>query len=285
MERKALGKGLGALFRSSPVEETAPANVTELAVADVRPNPYQPRGDMDPERLGELVESIRVHGILQPLVVRKHEDGFELVAGERRLRAAQAAGVEHVPVVVRECTNRQMLELALIENLQREDINPIDAAAAFRKLIDEFDLTQEELAACVGKSRPSVANTLRLLNLPPDIRTQVASGELSEGHARALLGLEDSPDLQRRLADRVMAQHLTVRDTERLVREAVERPCKPDPEPSLPRDPHLARIEEHLQRYFGTRVSIARAGAKGTIRIEFYDQDQFEHILELLTAQ
>jgi ParB family chromosome partitioning protein len=177
-----------------------------------------------------------------------------------------------------------MLELALIENIQREDINAIDAAVAFRRLIDEFGLTQEDVAARVGKSRPAVANTLRLLNLPPGIRQKVASGELSEGHARALLGLESAPDAQQALVNRILTQHLNVRETEKLVREITDRKRSPDTPPTPQRDPYLTKIEEHLQRYFGTRVSIARSGDRGTIRIDFYDQDQFERILELLTT-
>lgn len=285
MQKKALGKGLDALFHSNPLEaDTARGSVTQIPTASIRPNPYQPRGDMDADRLAELADSIRAHGILQPLVVRPHEDGYELVAGERRFRAAQAAGLDEVPVVIRECTNREMLELALIENIQREDINAIDAAVAFRRLIDEFGLTQEDVAARVGKSRPAVANTLRLLNLPPGIRQRVSSGELSEGHARALLGLESAPDAQQALVDRILTQHLNVRETEKLVREITDRKRSPDTPATAPRDPYVTKIEEHLQRYFGTRVSIARNGDRGTIRIDFYDQEQFERILELLTT-
>jgi ParB family chromosome partitioning protein len=286
LQKKALGRGLDALFHSNPPEEAAaPAGVIQVPTDRIRPNPYQPRGEMDTERLQELVASIRVHGILQPLVVRSDEDGYELVAGERRFRAAQAAGLSEVPVVVRDCTNREMLELALIENLQREDINPIDAAIAFRRLVDEFGLTQEDIAAQVGRSRPAVANTLRLLNLPSSIQQRVASGELSEGHARALLGLESAPEAQEALAAKILAEHLSVRDTERLVRSITERHRPSEtPDKTPKRDPHITRIEEHLQRYFGTRVSIARSGEKGSIRIDFYDQEQFERILELLTA-
>lgn len=285
MQKRALGKGLDALFHSNPPEaEMAQGSVSLVPTASIRANPYQPRGEMDPERLAELAESIRAHGVLQPLVVRPHKEGYELVAGERRFRASQAAGLEEVPVIIRECTNREMLELALIENIQREDINAIDAAIAFRRLIDEFGLTQEEVAARVGKSRPAVANTLRLLNLPPAIRQRVASGELSEGHARALLGLESAPDAQLALADRILAEHLTVRDTEKLVRQGAEQRRAPDTPPPAPRDPYITKIEEHLQRYFGTRVSITRNGERGAIRIDFYDQEQFERILELLTT-
>lgn len=282
MERKALGKGLGALFpgRPAPEEEAgAPVSVIEVAVAEIEPNPYQPRGEMDPERLAELVESIRAHGILQPLLVRRHEDRYQLVAGERRFRAAQAAGLEKVPVVLRDCTNRDMLELALIENVQREDINPIDAAIAYRRLIDEFSLTQEDVATAVGKSRPAIANTIRLLNLRPEVRQKVATGEISEGHARALLSLEDQPDKQRAVLDRILASHLSVRDTERLVRDALKQAPKPDQEPPLPKDPHLARVEDELRSLFGTRVLVRRAGARGTITIEFYDDGGLENIL------
>lgn len=284
MERKALGKGLNALFRSNPLEaETARAEVMQVPLDRIRPNPYQPRGEMNLDQLQELADSIRAHGVLQPLVVRRHEEGFQLVAGERRFRASHVAGLREVPVIVRECSNREMLELALIENIQREDINPIDAAIAFRKLIDEFGLTQEEVATRVGKSRPAVANTLRLLNLPQTIRERVSSGDLSEGHARALLSLEAQPETQSALMEQILADHLTVRDTERLARRALEQQPKPERE-RTPRDPHLASLEERLQRHFGTRVSISGAANKGAIRIEFYDQEQFERILELLAA-
>ncbi|HEX3000017.1 MAG TPA: ParB/RepB/Spo0J family partition protein [Armatimonadota bacterium] len=285
MEKKALGKGLNALFGSNPqTEAAAQAAVIELPLAQITPNPYQPRGEMDPERLSELVESIRTHGILQPLVVRKHDDGYELVAGERRFRASQAAGLAKVPVIVRECTNREMLELALIENIQREDINPMDSAIAFRRLMDEFSLTQEEVATRVGRSRSSVANTLRLLNLPAAIQLKVASGEISEGHARALLSLEAVPEAQKVLLERILKEHLSVRDAERIARGMSEKAQKPEAE-TKPRDPHLSSVESDLQRHFGTKVTIAGNGNRGVFRIEFYDQEQFERILELLNNQ
>ncbi len=286
MEKKALGKGLNALFRSNPLEdEVVPAGpVVRVPVSEIVPNPYQPRLEMNPERLQELVESVRTHGVIQPLLVRRHEDGYQLVAGERRFRASQAAGLDSVPVVVRECTNREMLELALIENIQREDINPIDAAIAFRRLIDEFGLTQEDLASRVGKSRPALANTLRLLNLPPHIQRRVALGEVSEGHGRALLTLATMPEAQNGLLERILAEHLTVRDAERLAGETLEPRRKPQAEGTAARDPHLASLEERLQRRFGTRVVISRSGTRGAVRIEFYDDDQLDHILEMLSG-
>lgn len=285
MERKALGKGLDALLPSAPNEEATPGlPVRNVPLREIRPNPYQVRGEMTTEGLRELAESVRTHGILQPLVVRRQGNGYELVAGERRFRAAEMAGLEQVPVVVRECTNQQMLELALIENLQREDINAMDAAQAFHRLIEEFGLSQEEVAARVGKSRSAVANTLRLLNLPPSLQQRVRMGQLSEGHARALLALGAMPEVQLALADRILAEQLSVRDAERLVRQSLEHTPRHPEEMRPRRDPHLANIEERLQHRFGTRVTITRMGNRGAIRIEFYDPEQLEQILEMLMA-
>ena len=260
---KALGRGLDALFHSNPPEEaTAPAGVIQVPTDRIRPNPYQPRGEMDTERLQELVASIAFTASSSRWWCGPTRTATSSLPASAASRAAQAAGLSEVPVVVRDCTNREMLELALIENLQREDINPIDAAIAFRRLVDEFGLTQEDIAAQVGRSRPAVANTLRLLNLPSSIQQRVASGELSDGHARALLGLESAPEAQEALAAKILAEHLSVRDTERLVRSITERHRPSEtPDKTPKRDPHITRIEEHLQRY-SAPASASRAAAR-----------------------
>lgn len=214
MSGKRLGKGLGALLPDIDVQESDAVN--EVPLEELRPNPYQPRKHFDPEALQELVSSIKEHGIVQPIVVRKSIRGYEIVAGERRFRAAKEAGLSKVPVVVREFSDDRMMEIALIENLQREDLNPLEVAMAYQKLMTHFSLTQEELAARVGKSRPHVTNFLRLLQLPPEIQEDVSRGTLSMGHARALLGLKDR-DLQKKLAEKVKKEGASVRQLEEWV--------------------------------------------------------------------
>lgn len=261
----------------------------DIAVDRIAFNRYQPRKSIDDEKFQELVRSVRLHGILQPVVVRSNgSDTYELVAGERRLRAAAHAGLSRIPAVVKEFTDEQSLEVALIENLQREDISPLDSAAAYRRLIDDFNLTQDEIAFRIGKSRPSVANTLRLLNLPPEVRESLATGSITEGHARALLGVEDA----RRQLDiwrKTVHGKLSVRETERLCRETgtenVSRETiAPAQVPTPPRDPNLDAVEEHLRRMFGTRVTVSQGHDRGRIVIEYYTEDDLTRILGLLGA-
>jgi ParB family transcriptional regulator, chromosome partitioning protein len=283
LEKRGLGKGLGALIPGADREDRAPL---DIPVEQIVFNRYQPRKRIDDEKFQELVKSVRLHGILQPIVVRAMgTGGYELVAGERRLRAAGQAGLSRVPAVVKELTDEQSLEVALIENLQREDISPLDSATAYRRLIDEFGLTQDEISFRIGKSRPSVANTLRLLNLPPEIQDSLSGGEITEGHARALLGIAENDD---RLAvwRRTVKESLNVRETERLCREApaenVSRETFSRPEPAPERDPNVVEVEDHLRRLFGTRVTIAQGRDKGRITIEYYNDDDLNRILGLL---
>src|SRR5215470_14139863 len=220
LKRRALGRGLSALIRDTPPSAIPPAE-RRVPIAEIRPNPRQPRRYFDEERIAELSESIQHQGILQPLVVRKLDDGYELIIGERRFRAAQSAGLERVPVIIKDVSDAESLEMALVENIQREELTPIEEALAYRQLMEEFHLTQEEVANRVGKSRPVVTNLLRVLNLPEEIKDEVDRGHISVGHARALLGLE-TPEQQLEMARKIMRQGLSVRETETLVSQSSE---------------------------------------------------------------
>ncbi|RXT08889.1 ParB/RepB/Spo0J family partition protein [Ammoniphilus sp. CFH 90114] len=275
---KRLGKGLDALIPSLHVEEND--LIVEVPHAEIRPNPYQPRKDFDEKALDELAESIKEHGVIQPLIVRKSIKGYELVAGERRLRASERAGLKKVPVVVREFSNEQIMEIALIENLQRENLNAIEVALAYEKLMKHLSLTQEELAKKVGKSRPHVANFLRLMHLPQEIQDYVSRGTLSMGHARALLGLEDNA-LRKKVAQEVIKKDLSVRQVEEMIKtlsQPVSRETKEKPK----RDVFLSQFEERLRDTFATSVQIKKGKNKGKIEIEFYTNDDLERIMEII---
>jgi ParB family chromosome partitioning protein len=285
-KRPALGKGLSALIPDTP--EPTRASAVEADIDRLEPNDFQPRGYVDDTRLQELAQSIRANGIIQPIVVRKLGDRFQIIAGERRWRAAKIAGLLRVPVVVRDvATGKEgsLLEMALIENIQREDLNPMEEALAYRRLADEFHLRQEDIANAVGKDRASVANVLRLLKLPDEVRTEVASGRLSMGHARALLSLADEAD-QRRTARDVIARSLSVRETESLVKRLVEsgKPDRAAPEPK-PVDVHTRAAEDRLKLLLGTRVRIVRTGKRGRIEIDFVSEPELIRIYEQLTER
>ncbi len=285
-KRPALGKGLSALIPDAP-EPTRPSAV-EADIDRLEPNDFQPRSYVDDARLQELAQSIRANGIIQPIVVRKVGDRFQIIAGERRWRAAKVAGLLRVPVVVRDVapgTEQSLLEMALIENIQREDLNPIEEALAYRRLADEFNLTQEGIASAVGKDRASVANFQRLLKLPDEVRNEVASSRLSMGHARALLSLPDEAD-QRRIARDVIARSLSVRETESLVKKIVES-GKPQREPAEPKpaDVHTRAAEDRLKLLLGTRVRIIRQGTKGRIEIDFVSEEELIRIYDQLTER
>ena len=287
-KRFALGKGLSALIPDAP--EPAPSAALEVDVDRLSPNRFQPRVQMDDARLDGLAESIRSNGIIQPIVVRRDGDRFQIIAGERRWRAAQKAGLARVPIVVRDVAPGQeqsLLEMALIENIQRENLNPIDEALAYRRLTDEFHLTQEQIAASVGKDRASVANFLRLLKLPDEVRAEVAAGTLSMGHARALIALPSEGE-QRRMAREVIARSLSVRETESMVRRLVEAAAaKPttDPKPVTIVDVHTRAAEDQLRLALGTRVRIVRHGAKGRIEIDFASEEELIRLHEQLTLK
>jgi len=282
-KRPALGKGLSALIPDAPeLPSSAP---TEIDVDLISPNEYQPRHRPDDVRLDELAQSIRANGVIQPIVVHKVDGGYRIIAGERRWRAAQRAGLTRVPVYVKEVAlgkDAQLLEMALIENIQREDLNPIDEAAAYEKLSTDFEMTQEEIAAAVGKDRSSVANHLRLLRLPQEVRAEVAAGRLSMGHARALLAVADEAG-QRQVARQVIAQNLSVRETETLVK----RLGKPAPaERSAPagNDVNTRAAEERLRLNLGTRVRIVRRGKGGKIEVDFTTEDELQRLFERLMS-
>jgi ParB family chromosome partitioning protein len=282
-KRPALGKGLSALIPDAPEPRMSPL---EVDVDRLSPNDLQPRGQMDHTALQQLAQSISSSGIIQPIVVRKVGDRFQIIAGERRWRAAKIAGLLRVPVVVREVRDgdeRALLEMALIENIQREDLNPIEEALAYRRLADQFDMTQEAIAAAVGKDRTTVANVVRLLRLPDEVRNEVASGRLSMGHARALLGLSDETG-QRQLARDVIARSLSVRETESLVKKGVaegkseSKTLKTSPA----QDVHTRAAEEKLRLVLGTRVRIVRQGERGRIEIDFGSEDELIRLFEQL---
>jgi ParB family chromosome partitioning protein len=284
-KRPALGKGLSALIPDVP--EAARTSPIEVDIDRLAPNTFQPRSQVDETRLDELAQSIRSNGVIQPIVVRQTGERFEIIAGERRWRAAQRAGLQRVPIVVRELApgrEQALLELALIENIQREDLNPIDEALAYRRLADQFHLRQEDIAEAVGKDRASVANHLRLLRLPDDVRAEVGAGRLSMGHARALLALPNEAD-QRRIAHDVIARGLSVRETETLVKQigADGSPAPAGPPRSKPTDVHTRAAEERLRLALGTRVRIVRKGKAGRIEIDFNSEDELIRLYEQLT--
>ncbi len=276
---QGLGRGLASLIPQRTVDQPT---TLEIPITRIRPNPHQPRKRFGAEELASLTESIREHGVLQPILVSETVDGYQLVAGERRLRAAQAAGLERVPAVVRQLADREQIELALVENLQREDLDPLETAEAYRQLIEEFGFTQDDVAQRVGKARSTVANTLRLLDLAPGVQAAVADGRLTEGHGRALGGL--AVELQDRVLDSVTGQELSVRQTEELVRRL--REPKPEPTGPLTRrtDPELERVEEDLRRSLGTKVSLARSRRGGRIVIEYYSDEELGRLYERLTG-
>jgi ParB family chromosome partitioning protein len=281
-KRPALGRGLSALIPDGPAAQAPAAErPLELDTDLLRPNKYQPRTHVDESGIEELARSIRSNGIIQPIVVRHDEGGYEIVAGERRWRAAQRAGLLKVPVVVRDIPDNRLLAAALIENIQREDLNPIEQAHAYRRLIDEFHLTQEQVADAVGKDRSSIANYLRLLKLPQEVRANVGSGALSMGHARALLGLADEAALLR-IARDVVSKSLSVRETEAIVKKA-SRPPEPKPEPKS--DVHTRAAEEKLRFALGTRARIVRKGKGGRIEIDFDSEDELQRLYEYLTEK
>ena len=300
MAKPALGRGLGALLggnpqagrTSVPTPPSPPAPVTPIDGRDrvlsveihkVHPCPFQPRKDFSEEALRDLAASIKEQGIVQPLIVRAQNDGFELIAGERRWRAAQMAGLAEVPVIVRIADDKSVLELALIENLQRENLNPLEEALGFSQLIEQFKLTQEEAAAKVGKSRAVVANSLRLLNLAPDVQIYVRDGRLSVGHAKVILGLTRAEE-QVLAATKIIKNALNVRQTEELVTHLQRlAPSGGTPAKGLSsvRDAHVADLESKLQERFGTKVQLRYRRGKGALNIHFFNDDDLDRILKI----
>lgn len=279
-EKRRLGRGLGALINEAL---TGDADIIEISLSQIVANPLQPRINFDKAKLQELANSIKEHGVVQPVVITPAQgEGYYLVAGERRCRAAKMAGLTRIPALVRELDEKDMLEIALIENLQREDLNPIEEAVAYRRLMQEFEMTQEELSRRLGKSRPAIANMVRLLALPQGIQKAIISGELSAGQARPLLSLPDAAR-QEELAAQIISRKLTVREVERLAGEAVK---VVDKKPEINRvkaeDPILKELQEGLQRHFGTKVKINCRKAGGTIEISYYGEDDLERLIDLM---
>ena len=286
-KRPALGRGLGALIPGAAAPPPAareiardPQRPTELDIDLLTPNPDQPRLQMDDLKLDELAQSIRSHGVIQPILVRRVGDRFEIVAGERRWRAAQRAGLLKVPVVVRDVSDDKLLEVALIENIQRENLNPIEEAQAYRRLAEDLHLSQEAIAVAVGKDRATVANYMRLLKLPAEVRNDLSSGALSMGHARALITLGDEA-AQRRIAREVGSRGLSVREAEALARREQTPPAPPS-EKKL--DPNTRAAEDRLKFALGTRVRIIRKAVGGRIEIEFGNEDELQRLYEQLTG-
>lgn len=282
--RKALGRGLGALL-SAEGTATATADTDEIPIDLIDPSTLQPRFVFDDAKLDELARSITANGVVQPLLVRRKGARYELIAGERRWRAAQRAGLSRIPAVIRNVTDDKVLELALIENIQREDLNPIEEARAYKKLIETLGLTQETIAERVGRDRSYVTNYLRLLRLPDDLQELLQVGRLSTGHCRALLGAEQV-DVQRRLARKIIEQDLSVRATERLVKQSMDDPPARTKKVTREGDANVRAAENKLRRKFGTQVRIvlAHGAVTGKIEIEFYNQGDLDRLYGLLTA-
>jgi len=278
-KRPALGKGLGALI---PDVNQGRGDFFLCGIEEIVPNRKQPRKRFDEERIQELAESIREKGILEPLLVRKLDDGYELIVGERRWRAAQKAGLREVPVLVRAISDSEALELALVENLQREDLGILEEAEGYRQLIDEFHLTQEELAKRIGKDRTSVTNTLRLLRLPAEVKEKLADATLSSGHGRAILAISNEDD-QKAICGMVIRKGLSVRETEGLVKRWGKR--KPAARVDEDSDAFGRKdLEADLRRFLSTRVQISKSGKRGKIEIEFYSVDELQRIVDLITG-
>lgn len=278
---KGLGKGIGALFPGESLEQSE--KVEELQLKLIVANPFQPRKIFDEETLQELADSIQEHGILQPIAVRKKGQKYEIVAGERRYRAAQLAGLELLPAIVKELTDSQMMELAILENLQREDLTVIEEAEAYQSLMENLHLTQEELSKRLGKSRPHIANHVRLLALPEEVRALMNEGILSMGQGRALLGLKNKRRIPE-VARKIIKQGLNVRQVEILVQSLNEEVSRETSQPKK-KDIFVVAKESQLRDYFGTNVQIKKANNKGKIEIEFYSEDDLERILEILNIR
>jgi ParB family chromosome partitioning protein len=279
-KRRGLGKGLEAII---PVSEEPAGGVTEVPVSTISPNPMQPRTALDPEALDELAASIREHGLIQPIIVTQQgPERYQLIAGERRWQAARLAGLATVPVIVKEATPQQLLELALVENIQRADLNPLEEAAAFRQLVDEFDLTQEQVAERVGKSRVAVTNTLRLLRLPAEVQQALADGTIREGHARALLALP-TKEAQIAALKTVVSKALSVRQTEELVRRLLAEP--PPEKPKQPVNPETEALETDFRETLGTKVNLYKnRKGRGRVVIHFYSEEELQAIYDVIVG-
>jgi ParB family chromosome partitioning protein len=280
-KKVALGKGLGALIPDIETMDDTAHDYIQCHIDLIHPNPYQPRVKFDSDELESLAQSIKEQGIIQPLIVRKGEDGYEVIAGERRLRACKMAGVEQIPCIIKSISDAQLLEVSLVENIQRENLNPMEEAEAYHRMVSEFGLTQDEAAMRVGKSRSAVANFLRLRQLPKEVKESIVDGDLSMGHARALLGIANRTQLIS-LWRNVVSKGLSVRQTEDLVNRIKKGKKEKKKRRSTAEDIYFSDVADNLSRYFGTKVQIKRLGKKGKVEIEFYSGEDLDRVLQLL---
>lgn len=274
MVKKGLGKGLGALISNEATEDET--GIIELRINEIEPNAGQPRKYFDDEKLVQLSDSIKQHGIIQPIIVKKDNNRYIIIAGERRWRAAKLAGLSKVPVLIKEFTNRQVMEVALIENLQREDLNPIEEADAFLHLMNEYDMTQEQIAETIGRSRPAIANSLRLLGLSEDVKKYIVSGDLTSGHARTLVIIQD-PEIQLKAAEYIIENKLSVRETENYIKKLFQNKSE---KKKVVENPNFKFVEDRLKNILGTKVKLQANNNKGKITIEYYSNDELERLLE-----
>jgi ParB family chromosome partitioning protein len=282
MERKALGKGISALIPEAEPEEVG-AKIGYAKIDRIKPSPFQPREDFDSQQLQELAQSIREKGVIQPILVRRKGEDFEIIAGERRFRAANSLNLKELPIIIKDVDDRDSLELSLIENIQRQELNPIEEAHAYKYLIDKFNVTQDKLSEALGKARVSVTNTLRLLKLPREVQDAIKQNRISFAHGRALLEIEDN-NQQRRLVEKIIANRLSVRELENLIRRLRSTTVRKEPRITL-REPHLTVWEEELQRILATKVRISKKKKRGHILIEFYSQEELKRIVDKLRGE
>lgn len=278
--KKGLGKGLGAILDSENILSGS-SGISELKVNDIEPNREQPRKNFDQEKLQSLAESISQHGVVQPIIVKKQDKGYSIIAGERRWRAAKLAGLKTIPAIVKDLSPKEVMEIALIENLQRQDLNPIEEAEAYQKLMEEHGLTQEILSRLVGKSRSAIANSVRLLSLSDKVKEMLIGEILTPGHARTLITIDDA-DTQAILADTIVKNNLNVRETEKLVNEKLH-PKERRARKTVTKDVNILDIEEKLKSALGTKVDLQHRHNKGKIIIEYYSNDEFERIIDIIT--
>ncbi|MCI7303392.1 ParB/RepB/Spo0J family partition protein [Ihubacter massiliensis] len=291
-KNRGLGKGLDALFSTSEIDtkkinsekadEIRAQGIEFIDINDIKPNENQPRKVFDDVKLQELANSIKEHGLIQPVILRQAKKGYEIVAGERRWRACRKAGLKEIPCMIKELTDEQNMLVAIIENMQREDLNPIEEAEGLNQMISSFGMTQEEVSKSVGKSRPYITNSLRLLKLPQEVRNMVSQGKLTTGHARAIAGIGDR-ERQIQLAEYVIKEELSVREVERLIKEQ-HSSKKKNPRRKAEKSADVKRVEEDLKHIMGTKVSLNQSGRKGKIEIEYYSRDELERLIELLKS-
>jgi len=281
IEKRALGRGLSALIPERPADQPSNESVLNIPIVQIVTNKYQPRFNFDQEKLNDLVNSIKEKGVVQPILVRKSASGYELIAGERRLRAVTSLGMEKIPAIVKDVADVDMLEISLIENIQREELNPIEEAHSFQRFITEFHFTQEKISQVLGKDRSTIANTIRLLGLSKKIQDLISKGDITTGHAKAILSLPTETD-QLRVATLIVKKGLSVRETESLV--AQRQAGAPKRKSSGP-DQNITDIENHLQQFLGTRVKITHGKKRGKIQIEYYSHDDLNRILDILSPK